>query len=782
MTDQSTPKVLPWTLPAKHSTIYHQVKCEEHTDLELVEGFIQDDMGISYEGVDRYNAVPYDNEAQQIMKYKTKYNKITRTFHVTHRLPAHKWGRTTPTNHLSLSVQHRPTRHAFSEANYIDFDMVNCHPSIINAICVSHGVCKPMLAHYAAHPKAVRQQVAEFYNTSVGNAKSLLLRILFGGKAAGWLKEFNLGDEVMPDVLTLTNEMLDISELVYTNNPIIKRDVLKHCPNKWKTEAEAKRGVMALWSQDIERQIMEYCVQSLDVPIRDVVPCQDGFMILKKHFSPDICDLLNKRVIQRFGLDISWAVKPFDEAISIRRVKAKAQLKEELAEAKAVIRREREADTAEKFKALAEEHERQHCLIIDLGVYIRHSGNVNTIISPSQMNNAFMHIPLQDSGKPFITHWMTNNANIRAYTHIGVFPRVCPPDTYNLWTPFDICLYPDYIPPDCPLCETSAVLVFVKHIEILCNHEVEVAKYIIQWIGHLVQYPDQKSTMPTFISDEGAGKGTLIELLRIVLGNSKVFETTNPSRDVWGSFNSPMKDAYLVCLNELSAQDLKNSMGQVKSLITDPKLTINTKGLTQFEINSYHKFIAATNSHESIKTSAGDRRNIIISCSNELCKAGKSDAELSAINEYFDVLRDIINSKNDVRTIYEYLMEIPDLDGFGTQKPPQTSFQIEQRELTVSPVEAWLKEWVLYQQGPVVTIPSSALFKECKKWIDNNMAGYSITSMQFGVRLSRLNIPGITSMRDKFKSKEFDIAVLFKHFGFEPSEVKYDSEEAEEEV
>ena len=73
--------------------------------MELVEGFIQDDLGISYEGIERYKAVPYDNESQQIIKYKTKYNKGTRTFHVTHKLPAHKWGRTNPANHISLPIE-----------------------------------------------------------------------------------------------------------------------------------------------------------------------------------------------------------------------------------------------------------------------------------------------------------------------------------------------------------------------------------------------------------------------------------------------------------------------------------------------------------------------------------------------------------------------------------------------------------------------------------------------------------------------------------------------------
>ena len=45
---------LNWRLDPLRTTIFSQKKCEEHVDPELIEGFIQDKMGISYEGIDRY--------------------------------------------------------------------------------------------------------------------------------------------------------------------------------------------------------------------------------------------------------------------------------------------------------------------------------------------------------------------------------------------------------------------------------------------------------------------------------------------------------------------------------------------------------------------------------------------------------------------------------------------------------------------------------------------------------------------------------------------------------
>ena len=83
-----------------------------------------------------------------------------------------------------------------------------------------------------------------------------------------------------------------------------------------------------------------------------------------------------------------------------------------------------------------------------------------------------------------------------------------------------------------------------------------------------------------------------------MLGKNKVFETTDPSREVWGQFNGLMSDSFLVNLNELSKKDTHESMGEIKGLITDGSLTINNKGVNQYKITSYHRFIITTNNNK----------------------------------------------------------------------------------------------------------------------------------------------------------------------------------------
>jgi phage/plasmid-associated DNA primase len=288
---------------------------------------------------------------------------------------------------------------------------------------------------------------------------------------------------------------------------------------------------------------------------------------------------------------------------------------------------------------------------------------------------------------------------------------------------------------------------------------------MLDWIAHIFQYPEQKTTMPTIVSAEGAGKGTLMDILTGMMGQNKVYQTTTPSREVFGNFNGPMSDAFLVNLNEVSASEMKGSSGKLKALITDNQMTINEKGVKQIQITSYAKFIVTTNNDEAIKPTRGDRRNIMMYAADDLIKVGMNEAHIAVASEKIKALREIIDSKDSLRSIYDYLMEREGLDGFGSKPPPMTQFQEEQQLLTLSAIEVWLKDWIVSQEGAEVTMTSAKCFETFMAWTKTNMPEYSCTCMQFGVRLARLKIKGITSIRNRTTDRVFNINDIFDHFG-----------------
>jgi phage/plasmid-associated DNA primase len=85
---------------------------------------------------------------------------------------------------------------------------------------------------------------------------------------------------------------------------------------------------MAFFAQTWERIIQEYCIADLIrtycLSLGDIIPSQDGFMPLKevirnKNISvADLFDRFNCMVLKKFGLDIKWSEKGFDEAIEIK--------------------------------------------------------------------------------------------------------------------------------------------------------------------------------------------------------------------------------------------------------------------------------------------------------------------------------------------------------------------------------------------------------------------------------------------------------------------------------
>ena len=75
----------------------------------------------------------------------------------------------------------------------------------------------------------------------------------------------------------------------------------------------------------------------------------------------------------------------------------------------------------------------------------------------------------------------------------------------------------------------EALETILNHIWILCDRDENVFSYFCKWIGQMLKYPEVKrGRCPVWISEEGAGKGSLFDLLRKMMGPEKVLETTNP--------------------------------------------------------------------------------------------------------------------------------------------------------------------------------------------------------------------------------------------------------------
>jgi len=407
---------------------------------------------------------------------------------------------------------------------------------------------------------------------------------------------------------------------------------------------------------------------------------------------------------------------------------------------------------------MQKEFEKTHCKIVNKSLYIKETDSGVIFFSRNKLKESYEHLTTnmicKKTGEPklFIDAWMKGNESIRKYDDCNFYPSplIPPNNIYNLWRPFECEKYTT------PYTKNEEALqLILNHIKILCDHDDVVTDYFNKWIGQMIQYPATKSICPIFISQEGAGKGTLIQLMKKMLGKQKVMESTNPSRDVWGEFNSCMVNSFLVNLNETEKSDAKANLGKIKGLITDTSLQINPKGKDQFEIDSYHRFIITTNKQDPIPTSKSDRRNLII----------RSSDELLGNKEYFTNMYNLLEDVNVIRTCYDYFKSIPNLDKFKELEIPKTNYQENLKLLDLSPPEQYLMDLCSKKEG-IIEMLSRELYDEFSDFITSNNIEYSTTPLKFGVKLANLKISGIEKGRHtkRGETKLIDIEKLRKHF------------------
>ena len=456
--------------------------------------------------------------------------------------------------------------------------------------------------------------------------------------------------------------------------------------------------------------------------------------------------------------------------------KTSEDYKKKLNETRIEEKRIQNSKFSDETKSRIERWELTHGKIIHRELYwvIPTDGNV-IFKTQNQLVQGYAHLdnvydPKKQMDVPFIYYWIQDNSGINAKDNMGVYPKeeLCPDNMYNIWKPFPFKhIKTDYtkVP--------KALKFFLKHIRVLCNHDEEVAQYIEYWIAQMIQYPERKSICPVFCSRQGAGKGTFMEFIKGIIGADKYYETSNPSRDIWGQFNTPLVHSFFINLNEMAKKDTADSLGKIKALITDATIAINTKGCPQYDIISYHRFCITTNKEDPIESKGDDRRLLIMNSSNEKCGDKK----------YFDEARTYINDPNALRTIYDYFMDIPNMDKFGNLKKPITEYQKNIQDSNKSYIELFIETFVKERNTEtIVEILFADFFNLFQSWIKTNNMKYDTPSNKVAQSVYNLELDGIVKGRHTNRGNMilFDITKLKQHFNIGVLVDFYNMNEADE--
>jgi hypothetical protein len=662
-------------------------------------------------------------------------------------------------NSMSITEHKKKIKHTLmSYSGWIDLDQKKGHPRIALEIAKKNGIPLNAIEEYVNDASKQFEEMYEWYGIErtpkgEGICKDYFNMTLYGGGHSTWIKDLeNPSDEKIAlgkvPIKLKTHEMRPfekafkadavlICSVINAKNPEIRKRLLGSDEYKKKTEYQIDNSVASYWFGIIENHSLHiaytHLVKNNLIKNRSCSLEKDGLCFKPANDNFDkkvLCGEINRLMTNEMGMNITYEFKPYKPANI---------------DSDAICQRNKLTDVGDEYTEMKKEFETNHTKIVNLGIFMKTEQDKDIPMSKIHLQTAYEHMrhTIQVGDKEvdtaFTMSWL-KDPTIKMKRDIGIYPhdQVCPDDIYNAWRPFKMEEVDTYIKND------KAVDFMKNHIQILCDRNDDCYNYFIKWIAMLIQFPSIKLPMPVFVSGEGAGKGSIIRLFEGMLGSSKILQTQEPSKDVWGQFNGQMLNGCVVVLDECCRKEMCGSEGKIKGLITEPTIIINEKGKPSFSVDSYHHFIATANpdeyGNEPMKTTADDRRKFFMMCSDELI----------GNRAYFEDFYEFLDDENAMKTIYEYFKQMPNAKSILKSPLPQSDYHNELKEVSTSPLKLFLIDLItneLDDERTQIEMTSAEMYKQFKQFCQNSGIRYECSLVQFGCRIKNLRLEGMRKRR-----------------------------------
>ena len=696
---------------------------EERVDINkvsyLLENYTYEAFLTNFDGTQKDGKVLY-NKIIKYLNSKINGEKLVRYNYIKGRNDGRLFGE-------ANSIQGLPTniRGFICDGITTDIDMINAHPTILKKLCEEHNIECPNLCLYINERKKLLNKIAQDDNISYELAKQKILVATNSNRKInsnnGFFKNYS------KEMNKIQKSFMDLTEYDYVKE-YAKKD------NNF--EGSFINHILCIHENIILNSIIDW-VETYDISIHSLM--FDGIMVYDTITEPTLIDI--EQHIAKLTI--------FDNIkLSIKQHETTFVLPEDYKPAKLIT-----------YEDIKESFEKTNCKVDER--FVKELNGEVKIYSRTQFLTLYEDLVYKETlggkTKKFINTWL-EDPDKRRYDDFGNYPKesMCPENCYNMWKPFPVKSITEYS--NIVKC-IKALDFYLEHIKVLCNHDEKVFEFVCIWIAQMFQYPEHKSIEIIFISEEGVGKGLLLEFFKTIMGGSKrCWETTSPEKEVFGHFNGAMKDAFLVCFNEVNKSNFYNLNDKKKAIITDNNININIKGVPEFNIASYHRFIAFTNNPEPATKNA--RRDIFIRCSNE--KVGDT--------EYFTEGFNYATNLECCAYIYNYFMKLPTKVKINSVDIPKTDYDEIIEEAQENPIVSFIKDFVIENNTLTErTIDVEDLYNNYRDYCcANDISLESMNKLKFGVRLQFIKGQHIIKERKNVNKKvrniyTFNIPELIKH-------------------
>jgi len=723
----------------------------------------------------------YNNEKKQLLKYKEKYtdNGIEVVYN---KSKSNIYGRSDPLYGLGGLNIRREIRHTIFD-NYIDIDIENCHPIMLDNILDYHKIEHPLLKKYINNRDNYLDEVNKFHNVNRDKSKTLFLILMYGGSYDNWIKKNSDNNNKLNFIDDFQKEIIEFQKLISDNNPELLK-IIKNKKNKNDYNINGK--ICSIYLQEKECLLLEeiylYCKKNNYIKNNDCSLCADGLMLNKNHLKDvNINDLLKNLEItinKKYNLIVKIINKEMKQLYDINEIynnmniSSVVEINNDLLE----LNNKSYNDTSLEGKRLRDiekltkkrkniidkelinfnknfnkEKKKYHKNIITLDEYENYKlkfeerffklENGINYVDERELNfyesrkikefcrDLYPDILVNNETIPFSEFWL-NDPKKRRYNNIVFEPNPDKYDdnNYNLFKGFD-----NYNKTENILSNDALFFKLLKHI---CNEEKDIYEYILSWVAHIIKTPYKKTNVGIilFSSVGGIGKNALIDCLVKLF--DKYTGKLESIEDITNKFNVNLTNKLFIYGDEICAKANKLN-DKLKNIITRPQQNLERKNIDPILINDYSNYIFTTNNQNAFKVETNDRRLFMVECSENILSS-----------EFFKNYYNEINDEIKINELYNFFKNYKnDKWNIGIDRVPMTK----------------LKKELEYENKPAYI---QFLFKDIKnlcnrKWsatdfinqsrlyAKNNFLSSNYTSTEFGRAMKKMNIDkkrGMTNM------------------------------------
>lgn len=265
-------------------------------------------------------------------------------------------------------------------------------------------------------------------------------------------------------------------------------------------------------------------------------------------------------------------------------------------------------------------------------------------------------------------------------------------------------------PIECPANDPDVQLWKNHLVNIVCQNDSTTARYVLNWLAHLFQFPHIKPKTGLILKGEqGTGKGTLITPILDILGvhGAHLFRPGSVS----GRFNSILENKLLIFADEAVFNERKDC-NVLKGLVSETSMETERKGLEAISQRNFSRVAMASDDEHPVRISASERRYLMLKLSDEQIQN----------SDYFARFQQARNNGLAGKLLYR-LLKI-DLDHFIPMDVPKTSYLMEEKIHHLKPAQLFIYEVLMSGGFSGGCWPARIDFSEIqghfRNWLETN--------------------------------------------------------------